>query len=286
MTPLIAVLFAVMQGATELFPVSSLGHAVIVPKLLHWHIDQHAPSFLPFVVMLHVGTATALLAYFWRDWWNMLRGVLGQGDAVAVNAERGLLLRLVVATIPAVVIGFVLKKPIAHLFASPMIAAGFIVINGGLLLAGEQLRRRRAAGGFGIGQLTLVDAFVIGLFQCLAFLPGLSRSGAAIVGGLTRGIDHEAAARFAFLMATPVIAGATVVEVPKLLHHSAGGHTAMQGMFGLAVLAAVVAGVVAYLSTAFLMKYFRDHDRWALGPFAVYCGVFGVLSLVLLSAGI
>jgi undecaprenyl-diphosphatase len=286
MTPLIAVLFAVMQGATELFPVSSLGHAVIVPKLLHWHIDQHAPSFLPFVVMLHVGTATALLAYFWRDWWNMLRGVLGQGDAVAVNAERGLLLRLVVATIPAVVIGFVLKKPIAHLFASPMIAAGFIVINGGLLLAGEQLRRRRAAGGFGIGQLTLVDAFVIGLFQCLAFLPGLSRSGAAIVGGLTRGIDHEAAARFAFLMATPVIAGATVVEVPKLLHHSAGGHTAMHGMFGLAVLAAVVAGVVAYLSTAFLMKYFRDHDRWALGPFAVYCGVFGVLSLVLLSAGI
>lgn len=286
MTPLIAVLFAVMQGATELFPVSSLGHAVIVPKLLHWHIDQHAPSFLPFVVMLHVGTATALLAYFWRDWWNMLLGVLGRGDVRTVNAERGLLLRLVVATIPAVVIGFVLKKPIAHLFASPMIAAGFIIVNGGLLLAGEQLRRRRAAGGFGIGQLTLVDAFVIGLFQCLAFLPGLSRSGAAIVGGLTRGIDHEAAARFAFLMATPVIAGATVVEVPKLLHHAAGGHTVMHGMFGLAVLAAVVAGVVAYLSTAFLMKYFRDHDRWALGPFAVYCGVFGVLSLVLLSAGI
>ncbi|MDX5930986.1 undecaprenyl-diphosphate phosphatase [Acidiphilium acidophilum] len=282
MTPLIAVLFAVMQGATELFPVSSLGHAVIVPKLLHWHIDQHAATFLPFVVMLHVGTATALLAYFWRDWWNMLRGVLGQGDARAVNAERGLLLRLVVATIPAVVIGFALKKPIAHLFASPMIAAGFIIINGGLLLAGEQLRRRRAAGGFGIGQLTLFDAFVIGLFQCLAFLPGLSRSGAAIVGGLTRGIDHEAAARFAFLMATPVIAGATVVEVPKLLHHSA----ALHGMFGMAVLAAVVAGVVAYLSTAFLMKYFRDHDRWALGPFAAYCGAFGVLSLVLLSAGI
>lgn len=282
MTPLIAVLFAVMQGATELFPVSSLGHAVIVPKLLHWHIDQHAATFLPFVVMLHVGTATALLAYFWRDWWNMLRGVLGQGDARAVNAERGLLLRLVVATIPAVVIGFALKKPIAHLFASPMIAAGFIIINGGLLLAGEQLRRRRAAGGLGIGQLTLFDAFVIGLFQCLAFIPGLSRSGAAIVGGLTRGIDHEAAARFAFLMATPVIAGATVVEVPKLLHHSA----ALHGMLGMAVLAAVVAGVVAYLSTAFLMKYFRDHDRWALGPFAAYCGAFGVLSLVLLSAGI
>ncbi|MDD2876281.1 MAG: undecaprenyl-diphosphate phosphatase [Acidiphilium sp.] len=283
MTPLIAVLFAVMQGATELFPVSSLGHAVIVPALLHWPIDQHAPSFLPFVVMLHVGTATALLAYFWRDWWEMAMGLFGQGETRVVNEQRGLLLRLVVATIPAVAIGFVLKKPIQHLFASPMIAAVFLIVNGGLLLAGERLRRRRAAGGgFGIAQLTLVDAFVIGLFQCLAFLPGLSRSGAAIVGGLTRGIDHEAAARFAFLMATPVIAGATVVEVPKLLHH----HAAMHGMFGLAVLAAVVAGVVAFGSTAFLMRYFRDHDRWALGPFAAYCAAFGVLSLVLLSAGV
>ncbi|MCW8306127.1 undecaprenyl-diphosphate phosphatase [Acidiphilium sp. PA] len=280
MTPLIAVLFAIMQGATELFPVSSLGHAVIVPALLHWRIDQHAPSFLPFVVMLHVGTATALLAYFWRDWWDMLMGLLGRGSGI--DEQRGLLLRLVVATIPAVVIGFLLKKPIQHLFASPLIAAVFLIVNGGLLLAGEQLRRRKAARGMGIAQLTLVDAFVIGLFQCLAFLPGLSRSGAAIVGGLTRGIDHEAAARFAFLMATPVIAGATVVEVPKLLHH----HGASHGMFGLAVLAAVVAGLVAFGSTAFLMRYFRDHDRWALGPFAAYCAVFGVLSLVLLTAGI
>lgn len=280
MTLLIAVLFAVMQGATELFPVSSLGHAVIVPSLLHWRIDQHAASFLPFVVMLHVGTATALLAYFWRDWWAMALGLFGKGEPREVNATRGLLLRLVVATLPAVVIGFALKKPIQHLFASPMIAAGFLIVNAGLLLAGDRLRRRRAS--FGIAQLTLVDALVIGLFQCLAFLPGLSRSGAAIVGGLSRGIDHEAAARFAFLMATPVIAGATVVEVPKLLHH----HAAMHGVLGLAVLAAVVAGVVAFASTAFLMRYFRGHDRWALGPFAAYCAVFGVLSLVMLSAGL
>jgi undecaprenyl-diphosphatase len=280
MTPLIAILFAVMQGATELFPVSSLGHAVIVPAVLHWHIDQHAQSFLPFVVMLHVGTATALLAYFWRDWWDMLLGLFGKGRAV--NEQRGLLLRLVIATIPAVIIGFILKKPIQHLFANPIIAAVFLIVNGGLLLAGEQLRRRKSARGKGVAQLTLFDAFVIGLFQCLAFLPGLSRSGATIVGGLTRGIDHESAARFAFLMATPAIAGATVVEVPKLLHD----HTAAHGVFGLAVLAAIVAGLVAFASTAFLMRYFRQHDQWALGPFAAYCAVFGVLSLVLLSAGI
>lgn len=281
MTPLIAVLFAILQGATELFPVSSLGHVVIVPALLHWPIDQASPSFLPFVVMLHVGTATALLLYFWREWWAMLAGLLGRGEPGEVDAQRGLLLRLVVATLPAVVIGFALKKPIQHLFASPEIAAAFLIANGAVLIIGERLRRRRAGNGFGIGQLTLRDSLVIGLFQCLAFLPGLSRSGSAIVGGLTRGFDHEAAARFAFLMATPVIAGAAVIEVPHLLHHAA----AARGMFGTALLAAVVAGVVAYLSTAFLMRYFRNHDRWALGPFAAYCALFGALSLILIPFG-
>ncbi len=281
MTPLIAVLFAILQGATELFPVSSLGHVVIVPALLHWPIDQASPSFLPFVVMLHLGTATALLLYFWREWWAMLAGLLGRGEPGEVDAQRGLLLRLVVATLPAVVIGFALKKPIQHLFASPEIAAAFLIANGAVLIIGERLRRRRAGNGFGIGQLTLRDSLVIGLFQCLAFLPGLSRSGSAIVGGLTRGLDHEAAARFAFLMATPVIAGAAVIEVPHLLHHAA----AARGMFGTALLAAVVAGVVAYLSTAFLMRYFRNHDRWALGPFAAYCALFGALSLILIPFG-
>lgn len=281
MTPLIASLFALLQGATELFPVSSLGHAVVVPALLRWPIDQSAPSFLPFVVMLHVGTATALLLYFWRDWWNMLEGLLGRGDAREIDAQRGLLLRLVIATLPAVVIGFALKKPIQHLFASPMIAAAFLIANGALLLAGERLRRRRLNDGFGIGQLTLRDALVIGFFQCLAFLPGLSRSGATMVGGLNRGLDHESSARFAFLMATPVIAGASVIEVPHLLHHRAELH----GMLGISLLAAVVAGIVAYLSTAFLMRYFHNHDRWALGPFAAYCAGFGALSLVLLSLG-
>lgn len=282
MTTLTAILFALLQGATELFPVSSLGHAVVVPTLLHWPVDQHAPSFLPFVVMLHVGTGTALLVYFWRDWRAMLTGLLGRGETRVVNAQRGLLLRLVVATIPAVAIGAALKRPIQHLFATPTIAAGFLVVNALLLLGGERLSRRTTGRNFGIGQLTLGDSFIIGLFQCLAFLPGLSRSGAAMVGGLTRGIGHEEAARFAFLMATPVIAGATVMEVPKLIHH----HAAMHGMLGLSVLAAVVAGVVAYLSTAFLMRYFRGHENWALWPFAAYCAIFGVLGLVLLPMGI
>jgi undecaprenyl-diphosphatase len=278
MTVLHAILFAILQGATELFPVSSLGHAVIVPALLHWHIDQSAPSFLPFVVMLHVGTATALLAYFWRDWWAIAMALLGRGNPSDVSSNRRLLVNLIIATLPAVIIGFVLKKPIQHLFASPTIAALFLIANAALLVLGEKLRRRQAAR---VANLSPADALVIGLFQCLAFLPGISRSGAAMVGGLARGVDHEGAARFAFLMATPVIAGATLVEVPKLLDAGPAAH----GVFGLAVLAAIVAGLVAFASTAFLLRYFRDHDRWALNPFAWYCAAFGLLSLILLSVG-
>jgi undecaprenyl-diphosphatase len=281
MNVLHAIYFALIQGATELFPVSSLGHAVIVPALLHWNINQAAPSFLPFVVMLHVGTATALLLYFWRTWWDILLGVFGSGAPEQVRAHRALLLRLIIATLPAVVIGFALKKPIRHLFASPEIAAVFLIANAALLLLGERLRRSyagRAATPF--GQLTLMDALIIGFFQCLAFLPGISRSGAAIVGGLTRGADHEGAARFAFLMATPVIAGATVVEVPKLVH----AHQ-IHGLLGLALLAAIVAGITAFVSTAFLMRYFRNNDQWALKPFAAYCAIFGLFSIVMLSFG-
>ena len=276
-----SIYFALIQGASELFPVSSLGHAVVVPALLHWRIDQAAPSFLPFIVMLHLGTATALLLYFWRTWWDILLGLLGRGLPAEVNASRGLLLRLVIATIPAVVIGFALKKPIQHLFASPLFAAVFLVVNAGLLLLGERLRRRPAIPGQrNATAITLRDALIIGCFQCLAFLPGISRSGAAIVGALTRGADHEEAARFSFLMGTPVIFAATVVEVPKLVHNHQ-----IHGLLGLALLAAVIAGLTAFASTAFLMRYFRNNDRWALKPFAAYCAIFGLFSIVLLSFG-
>lgn len=273
----VSIYFALIQGASELFPVSSLGHAVVVPALLHWRIDQAAPSFLPFLVMLHLGTALALLLYFWRTWWDILLGVLGRGNAENINASRGLLVRLVIATIPAVVVGFALKKPIEHLFASPIFAAVFLVVNAGLLLAGERLRRR---GPTNSAPITAGDALVIGAFQCLAFLPGISRSGAAIVGGLTRGVNHEDAARFSFLMGTPVIFAATAVEVPKLVHHHQ-----IHGLLGLALLAAVIAGITAFASTAFLMRYFRGHDDWALKPFAAYCAIFGLFSIVMLSFG-
>lgn len=277
MDTLHALLFAILQGATELFPVSSLGHAVIVPALLRWPIDQAAPGFLPFLVMLHVGTATALLLYFRADWLAMFFGVLGRREAAENAAQRGLLARLIVATLPAVLIGFALKKPLEHLFANPLAAALFLMANAGLLWLGELLRR---AGTKRTTELSYLDALIIGFYQCLAFLPGISRSGATIVGGLARGISHEAAARFTFLMGTPVIFAAAVLEVPKLVH----GHL-LHALFGPALLAALASGVVAYASTAFLMRYFRNHDVWALSPFAWYCLIAGALSAAAFAFG-
>ncbi len=273
-----ALAIAILQGATELFPVSSLGHAVIVPALLGWNFDQHAPVFLPFLVLLHLGTAAALLGYFWRDWWALGTGVLGVGGAARAQESRHILLLLVVATIPAVILGGLLEHQIRRLFETPIFAAGFLAANGVLLIGGEHLRRRAPAGeARPIATLGMMDALVIGVWQCLALLPGLSRSGATITGGLLRGINHEASARFSFLIALPVILGATVLEVPKLLKASVP-----PGTFQVASVAAVVAGLTALASTAFLMRYFRNNDKWALDPFGYYCILAGVVSGVVL----
>jgi undecaprenyl-diphosphatase len=271
MNTLQAIMVAILQGATELFPVSSLGHAVVLPALLHWNVDQRGHEFLPFLVMLHFGTSAALLGYFWRDWWTLGTGVIGVGDRHKVSESRRVLVLIIIATIPAVILGFLLEKFFRTLFGSPVVAAMFLVVNGILLLAGERLRAR---GQRDLSTLRPIDALIIGVWQCGALIPGISRSGATIVGGLLRGINHEGAAHFSFLIALPIIVGATVLEVPKLLHESVP-----PGVFTTALIAAVVAGVTAYLSTAFLMRYFRNHDALALNPFAFYCIVVGLGSL-------
>jgi undecaprenyl-diphosphatase len=276
MSALQAIVIALVQGATELFPVSSLGHAVVLPALLNWHVDQRAPSFLPFLVMLHLGTAAALVLYFWRDWWALALGVLGMTDAHQANESRRVFVLIVIATIPAVIVGFLLEKFFRNLFGTPVVAAIFLLVNGALLLFGEKLRGR---GQRPLSTLTTIDALTIGCWQCTALIPGISRSGATIVGGLLRGVDHEGSAHFSFLIATPVILGATVLEVPKLLHVGMP-----PGVLGLSALAAVVAGVTAFASTAFLMRYFRQHDSWALNPFAYYCFAVGAGTLAVLLA--
>ena len=275
MTALQAILFAILQGATELFPVSSLGHAVVLPALLSWNLDQHSAAFLPFLVMLHLGTAIALLAYFWRDWWAILTGVLGMSTPHQAAESRRVFLLIVVATIPAVIVGFTLRHYIATLFGTPLVAAAFLVVNGFLLLFGERMRDR---GNRPLADMTTRDALLVGCWQCSALIPGISRSGATIVGGLLRGINHEGSARFSFLIATPIIFGATVLEVPKLLHADIPA-----GVFELSAVAAVVSGITAYASTAFLMRYFRQQESWALNPFAYYCMAIGLGSLLFLT---
>ena len=279
MNTLHAIAIAILQGATELFPISSLGHAVVLPALLNWQLDQRSQEFLPFLVLLHTGTALALLLYFWRDWLGLFRGVLGIGGPVLAREARWQALLIVIATIPAVILGYTLNHFFRALFATPLFACLFLFLNGLLLLFGERLRGAVAGRTRPLDGMTAADALIIGIFQCGALFPGISRAGSTMVAGLLRGFNHVDSARFSFLIALPIIVGATVLEVPHLLHASVA-----PGVFRQALFAAVVAGITAWLATAFLMRYFRDHDNWALRPFAIYCLLFGAGAAIYLLA--
>jgi undecaprenyl-diphosphatase len=280
---------ALLQGVTELFPVSSLGHTVIIPGILGWKETLHSPTFLPLLVTLHLGTSVALLTFFWRDWLQLLRGgtrtlVAGRftPDVDPDGYGRQLAL-VVVGTIPAGIVGLLLQKPLEAAFSIPILAAAFLVANGAVLLAGERLWRRQrlhekeiaaqapmfASVGRSLNEMTFWQAALIGFAQCFALIPGFSRSGLTMVTGMANGLSHEAAARFSFLMATPIILAAGVLEIPRLL-------TAQyRADLPIALGGGVVAGVAAYLSVRFLMKYFETNR---LDPFAYYCVIAGTLA--------
>jgi undecaprenyl-diphosphatase len=264
MAALQAIVLAIIQGVTELFPISSLGHAVILPKLLGWNVDQDGEGFLPFLVVMHMGTAVALLLYFWRTWLQFGTAVLiRQGPRAA--AERRLLMKVVVATIPAVIIGGLLEHLLRKGFGAPRLAALFLVVNGAMLFAAERWKGR---GDVTLDRLRWRDALIIGFWQCLALIPGLSRSGATMAGGYLSGLNHEESAKFSFLTATPIIIGATVLEAPKLIKHH-------EQLGSLAVMAGAAAGIVAFASTAVIMRWFRGHEARGFDPFALYCVVAG-----------
>jgi undecaprenyl-diphosphatase len=267
-----AIVLAVVQGVTELFPVSSLGHAVVLPHLFGWSVDQNAPTFLPFLVLLHVGTALALLLYFWRDWWLLLSSVFDPRDDAARAESRRILLLLVLGTIPAGLVGLLFRGGLTGLFADFRLAAIFLILNGALLAAGELLRRR--AGSTQLGTLQPWQAVAIGTSQVIALLPGFSRSGATMVGGLLVGLEHQSAARFSFLLATPIIFAAGLVEVPKLLQPDA------RASLGPAIIGGIIAGALASLSTTVLMRYFKQQEVNALLPFAGYCVLLGLAALL------
>jgi len=274
MTLVQVILLALLQGVTELFPISSLGHAVIVPDLLNWRVDQEADWFLPLLVVMHLGTAGALLLFFWRDWLDFAKAVLlNQGPRPA--QERRLFWRVVVATIPAVIVGAIFEKVLKEFaFGRPWVACVFLMVNGGVLFLAERMSR---AGSKGIDDLTVLDAVAIGAWQCAALIPGISRSGVTMVGGFRAGLNHADAARFSFLTATPIILGAGVLEAPKLLKHGAAGAAPM---LSLALVAGLVAGIAAFLSLWAIMRWFKTHEVKALDPFAYYCLAAGALFLL------
>ncbi|MEI7777829.1 MAG: undecaprenyl-diphosphate phosphatase [Actinomycetes bacterium] len=291
LTYLQAIVIGLLQGVTELFPISSLGHSVLLPAWLGGSWAKLAASqstaespYLAVVVGLHVATATALLVIFWRDWVRIVRGFVSsvRHRRVQETYER-LAWLIIIASIPAGLLGLLFEHTFRTIFAKPLYSAAFLTLNGLVLLAGERLRRRRADHDVertesGIDQdirvaasVSVRDSGLIGLIQSGALFAGLSRSGLTMIAGLLRGLNHEEAVRFAFLLATPVILAAGVYKVPDLFGPLGDG---LRPQILAGSLAAFLA---AFAAAKFLIAFLRTRT---LTPFAIYCLVLGVASLI------
>lgn len=315
-TYLEAIVVGALQGVSELFPVSSLGHSVLLPALVggKWGQDLSMGKDSPYLAVLvamHVATAIALIVYFWRDWVRILRGLVTSiRDRRVDDSDQRLAWLLVLATIPVGIAGLLLESVLRDYLGKPIPTAIFLALNGAVLYAVERFGRASAkpaaesGGGPGavsaadldrtidfsaevtmpmrairveessderLSKLRIGEAMLIGAAQILALFPGISRSGITMVAGLRRGLSHEDAARFAFLLATPVILAAGVFKMPSLFtpENSAS--------LGPALVGSLVAGIAAYIAVRFLTSYFETRT---LTPFAIYCVVAGIGSLV------
>jgi undecaprenyl-diphosphatase len=274
-----AIVLGLLQGVSELFPISSLGHSVILPKLLGWNIHQNDTYFITFLVATHLATAIVLFLFFRHDWARILKG-LGRSlrdrgiDPADTDAKLGWL--LVVGTIPAGLLGLLLEQKLRSAFASAQSASIFLTLNG-LLLYGAELLRRRAPQTDDdddariARQVTWRAAVGVGTAQALALIPGFSRSGATMGGGLLAGLSNEDAARFAFLLATPIIGAAALLKLPDLFGSEGNG------VRGPALVGSICSAFTAYLAVRFLVRYFRTNS---LLPFAVYCVLAGAAASV------
>lgn len=261
-------LLGALQGATEFLPISSSGHLVLVPWLAGWE-----PPSLAFDAILHLGTATAVIAYFWRDWARMAQGAFRSLRARSLaGPEVRLLMLILLGTLPAAVGGILLEDFFDEMFARPAAAAAFLIGTAGVLTLCEWLSRRQK----GLEALSWLDALLIGLGQAAAILPGISRSGMTIASGLARGLERESAARFSFLLATPVILGAGLFEALELAQ---GGDLVLQAPILIAGLLA--ANAVGLACIHWLLRYLR---RRPLYPFAIYCAFVGAACLIVVWA--
>jgi undecaprenyl-diphosphatase len=274
-----AVVLGLTQGIAEPFPISSLGHGVVLPRLAGWHIHQNDKFFLTFLVATHLATAIVLLLFFLKDWVLIVKGLwrsLRMREIRAEDTYARLGWLLVAGTIPVGVIGLLLQDPLRKLFASPQTAAAFLMVNGLALLAFERLRRRPPRPGDYLGdvdgriaKLSWRQAIAVGTSQAAALIPGISRSGFTMGGGLLVGLSNDDAARYGFLLATPVIFAAAALKLPELFG-SAGN-----GVRGPALVAGLCAAATTFLAVKFLMRYFQSNR---LTPFGVYCLGLGVVA--------
>jgi len=273
-----AIIFGLVQGITELFPISSLGHSVVLPSALNWNIKQNDPFFLTFLVATHTATALVLFLFFWKDWKRIISGLfrsLKEREIKNSDHDAQLGWLLIVATIPAGVLGLLFEEPLKILFASPRLVAFVLILNGLLLFTAEKIAKKNIkkkqeelGSDERITKLTWGESIKVGLLQSLALIPGFSRTGSALIGGLLTGLSHEDAARFSFLLATPIIAAASVLKLPELTTPSDSQ------VLGPILTGAVVAGVASYFSVRFLTKYFESNK---LTPFAIYCVIIGAI---------
>ena len=289
---LIQTLFlALLQGVTELFPISSLGHTVIFPGLFGWGnlVEGTAcggkSCFLPLIVALHLGTSIALLIYFWRDWLQVGATMVNtvRVGRVRRGTDEWISWLIIIGCIPAGLLGVILKNRLEGLFSSPVLVAAVLILNGSFLFLGEALRRRAEAKLTTLSprdrevyfrplkSLTWKEALIVGSAQALALIPGFSRSGMTIISGLGVRLTHEDSARYSFLLGTPIIFAAALLEVPALLHQK-------QFPYWEIIAGMALSGIAAFLSTKFLMKYF---EKGRLDPFAYYCWGFGLLAIIL-----
>ncbi|MEV4149618.1 undecaprenyl-diphosphate phosphatase [Amycolatopsis sp. NPDC049691] len=300
-TYLEAIVVGALQGVSELFPVSSLGHSILLPAWLggSWQRDLSIGKDSPYLAVLvamHVATALALVLFFRKDWVRIVRGLWTSLRHREVRTpDQRLAWLLVLATIPVGLAGLLLEGLLRDFLGKPVPSAIFLALNGGVLYAAEKFSRAKPVEeadtvdfsteetlvmraisveertDVRLAKLRVGEAVLIGAAQILALLPGISRSGITMVAGLRRGLGHEDAARFAFLLATPVILAAGVLKMPTLFPPE--NHASL----GPALVGSVVAGVASYISVRFLTGYFETRT---LTPFAIYCVVAGIGSLI------
>lgn len=274
-----SIVLGLLQGVTELFPISSLGHTVILPSLIGWPIDQSAEFFIIFLVATHFATALVLLAFYWADWLKIGFGFLRSLKARKIphdDVYARLSWLLIVATVPAGLLGVLFQHKLKDFFAAPLEVGLFLIGNGVLLYGAEWLRIRAKKipeahdHDVALSKLSFKQALGIGSAQALALFPGFSRTGASLAGGLLAGLSHESALRFSFLLATPIIFAAAALKLPKLFH--AGDYSV-----SIVLVGALASAVSAFLAVRFLTKYFKHRT---LTPFAIYCVIIGVITVL------